>query len=92
MRRSGTRRSPAPATPSAAPTPPPAGAPSRKRSGCRSASRVAHPGDAAGGADAPNGGWTVRFRTDFEHKRGAIETLSLVREGGAWKVAGIYLE
>jgi hypothetical protein len=40
----------------------------------------------------PNGGWTVRFRTDFEHKRGAIETLTLVREGGVWKVAGIYLE
>lgn len=40
----------------------------------------------------PAGGWTVRFRTDFEHKRGAIETLTLVREGGAWKVSGIYLE
>jgi DNA-binding CsgD family transcriptional regulator len=40
----------------------------------------------------PNGGWMVRFRTDFANKSGAVETLSLAREDNAWKVVGIYLE
>ncbi|MEA3061304.1 MAG: hypothetical protein QOJ94_1085 [Sphingomonadales bacterium] len=40
----------------------------------------------------PNGYQLVRFRTDFAHKRGATETLSLAREGESWKVAGYYIE
>lgn len=40
----------------------------------------------------PNGYRTVRFRTDFANKSGATETLSLDREGDAWKVVGIYIE
>jgi DNA-binding CsgD family transcriptional regulator len=40
----------------------------------------------------PNGSHTVQFRTDFANKRGVIETLSLIREGGSWKVVGIYIE
>lgn len=40
----------------------------------------------------PRGARIVRFRTDFEGKPGATETLSLQREGDAWKVVGIYLE
>lgn len=40
----------------------------------------------------PDGYRTVRFRTDFAGKRGAIETLSLERDGDAWRIAGIYIE
>jgi len=40
----------------------------------------------------PNGYRTVRFRSDYANRRGAIETVSLDREGGAWKVVGIYIE
>ena len=40
----------------------------------------------------PRGYRTVRFRTDFANRRGATETLSMERDGDAWKVAGIYLE
>ena len=40
----------------------------------------------------PNGSHTIQFRTDFANKRGVIETLSLIREGGSWKVVGIYIE
>ena len=40
----------------------------------------------------PNGGWTVRFRTDFAARKGAVETLSLMPEDGTWKVVGIYLD
>jgi DNA-binding CsgD family transcriptional regulator len=40
----------------------------------------------------PNGYRTVRFRTDFANKRGATETVSLDREGGEWKVVGIYIQ
>ena len=40
----------------------------------------------------PHGYTTVRFRTDFANRRGAIETLSLDREDDAWKVVGIYVE
>lgn len=40
----------------------------------------------------PNGYRMVRFRTDFASKAGAIETLSLDREGDQWKVAGVYIE
>ena len=34
----------------------------------------------------------VKFRSSFAAKPEAIETVSLVREGGVWKVAGIYLD
>ena len=40
----------------------------------------------------PNGYTLVRFRTDFANRSGAIETLSLDREGDSWKVVGIYIE
>ncbi|OWK29605.1 helix-turn-helix domain-containing protein [Sphingomonas mucosissima] len=40
----------------------------------------------------PNGYRTVQFRTDFASKKGAIETIALNREGGTWKVAGIYVD
>ncbi|MFZ3485674.1 DUF4019 domain-containing protein [Sphingomonas sp. 3-13AW] len=40
----------------------------------------------------PNGYRMVRFRTDFENRRGATETVSLDREGGSWKVVGVYIE
>lgn len=34
----------------------------------------------------------VKFRSSFAAKPDATETVSLVREGGVWKVAGIYLD
>lgn len=40
----------------------------------------------------PNGYRLIRFRTDFANKSGALETLSLDREGDSWKVVGIYIE
>lgn len=40
----------------------------------------------------PYGYQMVKFRTDYANKPGAIETLSLVREGGAWRVVGIIVE
>jgi hypothetical protein len=40
----------------------------------------------------PYGYQMVKFRTDYENKTGAIETLSLVREGGAWRVVGVTVE
>ena len=40
----------------------------------------------------PNGYRMVRFRTDFENRRGATETVSLDREGDSWKVVGVYIE
>jgi DNA-binding CsgD family transcriptional regulator len=40
----------------------------------------------------PNGYRVIRFRTDFANRSGATETLSLAREGQAWKVVGIYIE
>ena len=40
----------------------------------------------------PKGYRMVRFRTDFENRHGATETLSLDREGDSWKVVGIYIE
>lgn len=41
---------------------------------------------------APNGARSVRFRTTFANSQGRIETLLLNREGGQWRVAGIYVE
>ncbi|MBD3729046.1 MAG: DUF4019 domain-containing protein [Sphingomonadales bacterium] len=46
------------------------------------------------GADdvpSPQGFTMVKFRTDYTKRKGVIETLSLVREDGVWKVAGIYV-
>ncbi len=40
----------------------------------------------------PNGYRTVQFRTNFANKHGAVETLSLAREAGGWRVAGIYID
>ena len=40
----------------------------------------------------PYGYQMVKFRTDYANKAGAIETLSLVREGGAWRVVGVTVE
>jgi len=40
----------------------------------------------------PYGYQMIKFRTDYANKAGAIETLSLVREGGAWRVVGITIE
>ena len=40
----------------------------------------------------PYGYQMVKFRTDYANKAGAIETLSLVREGGSWRVVGVTVE
>lgn len=40
----------------------------------------------------PAGVEVVKFRTNFANKANVIETVSLVREGSAWKVVGIYLD
>ena len=40
----------------------------------------------------PHGYEMVRFRTRFANRAEAIETVSLVREGDSWKVAGIYID
>ena len=41
---------------------------------------------------SPQGITIVKYRTDFANRKGALETLSLVRESGTWKVAGIYVQ
>ena len=40
----------------------------------------------------PYGYQMVKFRTDYASKAGAVETLSLVREGGEWRVVGVTVE
>ncbi|MEC3948919.1 helix-turn-helix domain-containing protein [Sphingobium sp. HWE2-09] len=40
----------------------------------------------------PSGYQVVKFRTDFANKAQAIETVSLEREGGAWRVVGVTIE
>ena len=40
----------------------------------------------------PDGSWIVKFRSSFAKRPNAVETLSLVREDGTWKVAGIFVE
>ena len=40
----------------------------------------------------PHGYQLVKFRSSFANKPEATETVSLVREAGGWKVAGIYLD
>jgi len=39
----------------------------------------------------PNGYRLVKFRTQFANRADVVETLSLVREDGEWKIAGIYI-
>ncbi len=40
----------------------------------------------------PAGYQVVKFRTSYANKPDAIETVSLSWEGGAWRVAGCYIE
>jgi DNA-binding CsgD family transcriptional regulator len=40
----------------------------------------------------PYGYQMVKFRTDYTKNAGVIETLSLAREGGAWRVVGVTVE
>jgi DNA-binding CsgD family transcriptional regulator len=40
----------------------------------------------------PAGVHVVKFRTRFANKADAVETVSLAREDGAWKVVGIYID
>lgn len=40
----------------------------------------------------PHGYQVVKFRTSFANKTDAIETVSLDRENGQWRVVGIYVE
>lgn len=40
----------------------------------------------------PYGYQMVKFRTDYAKRARAIETLSLVREGGSWRVVGVTVE
>ncbi|MFM5955027.1 MAG: DUF4019 domain-containing protein [Novosphingobium sp.] len=41
---------------------------------------------------APSGAWMVKFKASYADKPQGTETLLLVREDGAWKVAGIYAD
>lgn len=40
----------------------------------------------------PSGVEVIKFRTSFANRANAIETVSLAREGTAWKVVGIYID
>ena len=40
----------------------------------------------------PAGVEVVKFRTSLANKADAVETVSLAREGGTWKVVGIYID
>lgn len=40
---------------------------------------------------SPQGLVIAKFRTDYTNRKNVTETLSLVREDGIWKVAGIYV-
>ncbi len=40
----------------------------------------------------PYGYQMVKFRTDYANKAGAVETVSLMREGGAWRVVGVIID
>lgn len=40
----------------------------------------------------PNGYEMVKFRTNFANRPSAIETVTLAREDGAWKVVGVWVE
>lgn len=40
----------------------------------------------------PYGYQMVKFRTDYANKAGAVETVSLMREGDAWRVVGVIID
>ena len=40
----------------------------------------------------PNGYQVVRFRTRYANKASAVETVSLEREEGRWRVVGVIIE
>lgn len=40
----------------------------------------------------PNGVEVLKFRTSFANKPSAVETLSLAREDGSWRVVGYYIK
>lgn len=40
----------------------------------------------------PYGYQVIKFRTSYANKADAIETLSIAREGGSWRVAGCMIE
>jgi hypothetical protein len=41
---------------------------------------------------APDGEYVViQYQTSFEHKRSAVETITPMKDGGAWKVSGYYV-
>lgn len=40
----------------------------------------------------PAGVEVIKFRTSFANKADVVETVSLAREGSAWKVVGIYID
>ena len=39
----------------------------------------------------PHGYDVVKFRTDFANRTGVVETVALDKEGGSWRVVGVYL-
>ncbi len=42
---------------------------------------------------APDGEYVImQFKTSFENKKEAIETVSVVKENGVWKVVGYYVK
>ena len=40
----------------------------------------------------PDGAWIVKFRSRFANRENAVETLSLERDDGTWKVTGIFVD
>lgn len=40
----------------------------------------------------PRGYWLVKYRTDYANRAAVVETLSLVRDGTDWKIAGIVID
>ena len=40
----------------------------------------------------PNGYWMIKFRTRFANRPEAVETVSLEREAGDWRVVGVTIE
>jgi hypothetical protein len=40
----------------------------------------------------PSGMTVVKFRTSFAAKADAVETVSLAREDGGWRVVGYYID
>ncbi len=42
---------------------------------------------------APNGQYAIlQFHSTFEHKRGAVETITMMVEEGTWKLAGYFIK